>query len=94
MLLFSLIATPLVIDLSFQDRSGKLASGAIANLVDEIGSTVIYDEPPPTLVSVDISIAYLSTANVDVRIILSSATQIHFTSPKTNKQERLNLNCS
>ncbi|XP_022148426.1 acyl-coenzyme A thioesterase 13 isoform X1 [Momordica charantia] len=46
------------------DRSGKLASGAIANLVDEVGSSVIYDEALPEPVSVDMSISYLSTAAV------------------------------
>ncbi|XP_022148427.1 acyl-coenzyme A thioesterase 13 isoform X2 [Momordica charantia] len=49
---------------TFKDRSGKLASGAIANLVDEVGSSVIYDEALPEPVSVDMSISYLSTAAV------------------------------
>ncbi|KAL0537280.1 hypothetical protein IC582_026257 [Cucumis melo] len=47
------------------DRSGKLASGAIANLVDEIGCAVIYDEALPEPVSVDMSISYMSSADVD-----------------------------
>ncbi|CAK9314549.1 unnamed protein product [Citrullus colocynthis] len=47
------------------DRSGKLASGAIANLVDEIGCAVIYDEALPEPVSTDMSISYMSTADVD-----------------------------
>ncbi|KAG7010519.1 Acyl-coenzyme A thioesterase 13 [Cucurbita argyrosperma subsp. argyrosperma] len=47
------------------DRSGKLSSGAIANLVDEVGCAVIYDEALPEPVSVDMSISYMSTADVD-----------------------------
>lgn len=49
-----------------QDRSGKLATGAIANLVDEVGGAVIHDEGLPMSVSVDMSISYLSTAKLDV----------------------------
>ncbi|KAG6605429.1 Acyl-coenzyme A thioesterase 13 [Cucurbita argyrosperma subsp. argyrosperma] len=67
-----LIVCTLKVPPRLTDRSGKLASGAIANLVDEIGSAVIYDEPPPTLVSVDISIAYLSTADVDDELEITS----------------------
>uniref|UniRef100_A0A803KRN6 Thioesterase domain-containing protein n=1 Tax=Chenopodium quinoa TaxID=63459 RepID=A0A803KRN6_CHEQI len=48
------------------DRNGNLASGAIANLVDELGAVVIYREGLPMNVSVTMSISYVSTANVDV----------------------------
>ncbi|XP_038901890.1 uncharacterized protein LOC120088569 [Benincasa hispida] len=54
------------------DRSGKLASGAIANLVDEIGCSVIYDEALPEPVSVDMSISYMSTADVDDEVEIVS----------------------
>jgi hypothetical protein len=56
---------------SRQDRNGKLATGAIANLVDEGGAIVAQAEGIPFLVSVDMSISFLSTANVNVSAILS-----------------------
>ena len=49
-----------------QDRTGKLASGAIANLVDEVGGAVVQVEGLPMNVSVDMSIAFLSSAKLDV----------------------------
>ena len=49
-----------------QDRTGKLASGAIANLVDIVGGCVVHVEGLPLNVSVDISISFLSTARPDV----------------------------
>ncbi|RAL37321.1 unnamed protein product [Cuscuta campestris] len=47
------------------DRDGILASGAIANLVDEVGGAVVYVEGLPMNVSVDMSISYLSTAKLN-----------------------------
>uniref|UniRef100_A0A5B6YZ96 Putative acyl-coenzyme A thioesterase 13-like n=1 Tax=Davidia involucrata TaxID=16924 RepID=A0A5B6YZ96_DAVIN len=47
------------------DRTGKLSSGAIANLVDEVGGALVHVEGLPMNVSVDMSISYLSTAEVD-----------------------------
>ncbi|XP_050237952.1 uncharacterized protein LOC126687434 [Mercurialis annua] len=47
------------------DRSGKLATGAIANLVDEVGGAVVYVEGLPMNVSVDMSISFLSSANLN-----------------------------
>ncbi|XP_019188589.1 PREDICTED: acyl-coenzyme A thioesterase 13-like [Ipomoea nil] len=47
------------------DREGKLASGAIANLVDEVGGAVVHVEGLPMNVSVDMSISYLSAAKFD-----------------------------
>ncbi|EXC01493.1 hypothetical protein L484_022070 [Morus notabilis] len=47
------------------DRDGKLATGAIANLVDEVGSVLVHVESPSMNVSVDMSISFLSTAEVD-----------------------------
>lgn len=49
-----------------QDRDGKLATGAIASLIDEIGAAAVHDEGLPMNVSVDMSISYLATAIVDV----------------------------
>ncbi|KAL3518100.1 hypothetical protein ACH5RR_020689 [Cinchona calisaya] len=47
------------------DRNGNLASGAVANLVDEMGGALVYVEGLPMNVSVDMSISYLSTAKLD-----------------------------
>lgn len=52
--------------LLLQDSTGKLATGAIATLVDEIGGAVIHEEGLPMNVSVDMSISFLSTADVGV----------------------------
>lgn len=49
-----------------QDRSGKLANGAIANLVDEVGGAVVHVEGLPMSVSVDMSISFMSTAKLNV----------------------------
>ncbi|KAL8531180.1 hypothetical protein ACS0TY_007980 [Phlomoides rotata] len=47
------------------DRDGKLTMGAIATLVDEIGAAVIHQEGNPMDVSVDMSISYMSDANIN-----------------------------
>ncbi|CDP09147.1 unnamed protein product [Coffea canephora] len=47
------------------DRNGNLASGAVANLVDEMGGALVHVEGLPMNVSVDMSISYLSTAKLD-----------------------------
>ncbi|XP_021853942.1 uncharacterized protein [Spinacia oleracea] len=54
------------------DRNGNLGSGAIANLVDEIGAVVIYREGLPMNVSVTMSISYVSTAKVDDELEVTS----------------------
>ncbi|GMY10952.1 acyl-coenzyme A thioesterase 13-like [Fagus crenata] len=54
------------------DRTGKLASGAIANLVDEVGGAVVQVEGLPMNVSVDMSIAFLSSAKLDDELELTS----------------------
>lgn len=51
---------------NLQDRNGNLASGAIANLVDEVGGAVVHVEGLPMNVSVDMSISFVSTAKVNV----------------------------
>ncbi|XP_076918182.1 uncharacterized protein LOC143578498 [Bidens hawaiensis] len=54
------------------DRNGDLAAGAIANLVDEIGATMVYEKDVPMNVSVDMSISYLSTAKVNDELEISA----------------------
>ncbi|KAK9065825.1 hypothetical protein SSX86_015226 [Deinandra increscens subsp. villosa] len=54
------------------DRNGNLAVGAIANLVDEIGATVVHEKDAPMNVSVDMSISYLSTAKIDDELEISA----------------------
>ncbi|MCI07873.1 acyl-coenzyme A thioesterase 13-like, partial [Trifolium medium] len=47
------------------DSTGKLANGAIATLVDEVGGALIHEEGLPMNVSVDMSISFISTAHVN-----------------------------
>nr|GMD73427.1 acyl-coenzyme A thioesterase 13-like [Ipomoea batatas] len=49
------------------DKNGKLGSGAIATLVDEVGCATVYVEGLPFNVTVDITINYVSTAKLDVK---------------------------
>lgn len=49
-----------------QDRTGNLAVGAIANLIDMLGSVLAYEVGKPVNVTVDLSILYLSNAKLDV----------------------------
>lgn len=52
-------------------RDGKLASGAIVNLVDCVGNTVAHKKGETIKLSVDMSISYLSPAKVgdDLEIV-------------------------
>jgi len=63
-----------------QDKSGYLAPGAIANLVDEIGASVIHKEGVAMSVSVNMSISYLSTAKVNVSDLLFLAARLYLVS--------------
>ncbi|CAN1282443.1 Acyl-coenzyme A thioesterase 13 [Linum perenne] len=54
------------------DRSGKLATGAIANLVDEVGGAVVHIEGLPMNVSVDMSISFLSSAKLHDELEITS----------------------
>nr|XP_043636706.1 acyl-coenzyme A thioesterase 13-like isoform X1 [Erigeron canadensis] len=54
------------------DRNGDMAVGAIANLVDEIGASVIYEKDAPMPVSVDMSISYLSNAKLNDELEISA----------------------
>ncbi|XP_020422164.1 acyl-coenzyme A thioesterase 13 isoform X2 [Prunus persica] len=57
---------------SFKDRSGNLANGAIANLVDIVGAAVAYVPGLSMNVSVDISISYMSTAKLHDELEITS----------------------
>ncbi|KAL6195481.1 hypothetical protein ACLB2K_031100 [Fragaria x ananassa] len=54
------------------DRAGILANGAIANLVDIVGSYVTYTGGLMRNVSADISISYMSTAKLDDEVEITS----------------------
>ncbi|XP_009374287.1 acyl-coenzyme A thioesterase 13 isoform X1 [Pyrus x bretschneideri] len=54
------------------DRDGKLANGAIANLVDIVGASVAYIPGLPMNVSVDISVSYVSTAKLHDELEITS----------------------
>ncbi|KAI3750142.1 hypothetical protein L2E82_20768 [Cichorium intybus] len=53
------------------DRNGNLAVGAIANLIDVMGATLVYEKDVPLNVSVDMSISYLSTAELNDELEIS-----------------------
>ncbi|KAK9940719.1 hypothetical protein M0R45_017362 [Rubus argutus] len=54
------------------DRSGRLANGAIANLVDEVGGALVHVEGLPMNVSVDMSISFMSAAKLNDELEISS----------------------
>ncbi|XP_050369427.1 uncharacterized protein LOC126787610 [Argentina anserina] len=54
------------------DRAGNFANGAIANLVDVVGSFVTYTGGLLRNVSADISISYMSTAKLDDEVEITS----------------------
>ncbi|KAF8010368.1 hypothetical protein BT93_J1101 [Corymbia citriodora subsp. variegata] len=54
------------------DRDGNLARGAIANMVDEIGYSVLHVEGLPISVSVNMSISYLSPAKINDELEITS----------------------
>ncbi|XP_021720743.1 putative esterase C31F10.02 [Chenopodium quinoa] len=54
------------------DRTGNLAGGAIANLIDIVGNSLIYRLGQPMNVSVDMSISYLSNAKLDDELEITS----------------------
>ncbi|XP_034220983.1 acyl-coenzyme A thioesterase 13-like [Prunus dulcis] len=57
---------------TLKDRSGNLANGAIANLVDIVGAAVAYVPGQSLNVSVDISISYMSTAKLQDELEITS----------------------
>nr|XP_043637013.1 acyl-coenzyme A thioesterase 13-like [Erigeron canadensis] len=59
------ISCTLIVPPHLIDRNGFLAVGAIANLVDKIGSVVLFVKDVSLNVSVDMSISYLSTAKLN-----------------------------
>nr|ABW81107.1 AcylCoa-1 [Tarenaya spinosa] len=54
------------------DRNGNMATGAIANLVDEVGGAVVHVEGLPMNVSVDMSISFLSSAKLGDELEITS----------------------
>ncbi|EPS64294.1 hypothetical protein M569_10488, partial [Genlisea aurea] len=54
------------------DDDGSLAAGAIASMIDEIGSAVIHQNDRPMEVSVDMSISYVSSAKANDELEISS----------------------
>ncbi|KAK3016485.1 hypothetical protein RJ639_007174 [Escallonia herrerae] len=54
------------------DRTGTLTSGAIANLVDEVGGAVVYGDGLSMNVSVDMSISFISSAKLDDELEITS----------------------
>ncbi|XP_020423071.1 acyl-coenzyme A thioesterase 13 isoform X2 [Prunus persica] len=57
---------------SFKDKDGNLSNGAIANLVDVAGASLIYVMGLPMNVSVDMSISYVSKAKIDDELEITS----------------------
>ncbi|RVW56373.1 hypothetical protein CK203_101738 [Vitis vinifera] len=66
------------------DRNGYLSSGAIANLVDEIGAALLFVVGSPMDVSVDMSISYLSNAKAELSI---SRDELEITSKFLGQKE-------
>ncbi|KMT05575.1 hypothetical protein BVRB_7g168180 isoform B [Beta vulgaris subsp. vulgaris] len=63
---------PGLISCTFKDRTGNLAVGAIANLIDMLGSVLAYEVGKPVNVTVDLSILYLSNAKLDDELELTA----------------------
>ncbi|KAG9453881.1 hypothetical protein H6P81_006785 [Aristolochia fimbriata] len=59
------------------DENGNFSNGAIANLVDEIGSAALLSEGFPIKVSVDMSISYLSPAKMNDELEIISKSLGH-----------------
>ncbi|XP_022755862.1 acyl-coenzyme A thioesterase 13 [Durio zibethinus] len=54
------------------DKNGNLATGAVANLVDEVGGAVVHVEGLPMNVSVDMTISFLGTAKLNDELEITS----------------------
>ncbi|KAK8598563.1 hypothetical protein V6N13_094529 [Hibiscus sabdariffa] len=54
------------------DKNGNLATGAIANIVDEVGGAAVFVIGLPMKVSVDMCISFLGTAKLDDELEISS----------------------
>ncbi|CAN0854694.1 Acyl-coenzyme A thioesterase 13 [Linum grandiflorum] len=67
-----LVSCTFIVPPRLTDRSGKLATGAIANLVDEVGGAVVHVEGLPLNVTVDMSISFLSTAKLHDELEITS----------------------
>lgn len=62
--------------MNWQNREGKLAAGAIANLIDAVGAGCVNIGGHPVNVSVDMSISFHSSAKIDVSISLILPIQL------------------
>ncbi|KAK9940716.1 hypothetical protein M0R45_017359 [Rubus argutus] len=67
-----LVACTFKVPLRLLNRDGNLANGAIANLVDIVGSSVVYVNGLSMNVSVEMSISYLSTAKLNDELEITS----------------------
>ncbi|XP_024156054.1 uncharacterized protein LOC112164042 [Rosa chinensis] len=67
-----LVVCTFKVPLRLLDRDGNFASGAIANLVDVVGSCVVYVSGAPMNVTMEVSISYLSTAKLDDELEITS----------------------
>ncbi|MBA0707894.1 hypothetical protein Golax_019903 [Gossypium laxum] len=54
------------------DKNGNLATGAIANIVDEVGGSAVFVIGVPMKVSVDMSISFLGTAKLGDELEITS----------------------
>ncbi|XVF19925.1 hypothetical protein REPUB_Repub11eG0153300 [Reevesia pubescens] len=67
-----LVSCTFKVPLRLTDKSGNLASGAVANLVDEVGGAVVFVEGLPMNVSVDMPISFLGTAKLNDELEITS----------------------
>ncbi|XP_062013078.1 uncharacterized protein LOC133729556 [Rosa rugosa] len=67
-----LVVCTFKVPLRLLDRDGNFASGAIANLVDVVGSCVVYVSGAPMNVTMEMSISYLSAAKLDDELEITS----------------------
>ncbi|GAU25724.1 hypothetical protein TSUD_216540 [Trifolium subterraneum] len=67
-----LVSCSFIVPRRLIDSTGKLANGAIATLVDEVGGALIHEEGLPMNVSVDMSISFISTAHVNDELEITS----------------------
>ncbi|XP_058109272.1 uncharacterized protein LOC131252641 [Magnolia sinica] len=59
------------------DATGKLSSGAIANLIDDVGGAVIQADGLPAKVSLEMSISYFSRADANDELEIISRVLGH-----------------
>ncbi|KAL9271270.1 Acyl-coenzyme A thioesterase 13-like protein [Drosera capensis] len=67
-----LVACSLKVPARLTDSTGNLSPGAIVNLVDEVGSALIYKPGLPMNVSVNMSVSFVSSATVNDELGVTS----------------------